>query len=214
MARILVFGDSIPYGAWDKQGGWVYRLRQFLDGKNLSDLNTLPDLVYNLGVSGETTEGLLERFEFETKQRQKEGVELIFIFEIGINDSQFIHSENAFNISLGELNKNVQELINIAQKFSSKIVFVGLTPVEEVKVNPIPWNLDMSYKNEYIQKYDQIIKQVCEKNNVYFIEIFEDWIKLDYKKLLEDGLHPNSAGHQKIFETVKNFLIRNKIIKI
>jgi len=30
--------------------------------------------------------------------------------------------------------------------------------------------------------------------------------------LLEDGLHPNSEGHKKIFESVKEFLIKNKII--
>ena len=74
------------------------------------------------------------------------------------------------------------------------------------------WDKDKSYKNEYIQKYNDAIKQICAKNKIYFIEIFEDWIKMDYKRLLEDGLHPNSEGHQKIFETVKDFLITNKII--
>lgn len=29
---------------------------------------------------------------------------------------------------------------------------------------------------------------------------------------LEDGLHPNSEGHKKMFIRVKDFLIENKII--
>ena len=32
------------------------------------------------------------------------------------------------------------------------------------------------------------------------------------KEDLEDGLHPNSAGHEKMFQRVKDFLIKNKII--
>lgn len=31
MAKILVFGDSIAYGKWDSDGGWVARLRKYVD---------------------------------------------------------------------------------------------------------------------------------------------------------------------------------------
>lgn len=172
----------------------------------------IPLIIYNLGISGDTTTGLLERFEFETKQRLKEGEEIIIIFQIGLNDSQFVISQNGLRTSSEKFRENVEKLINQAQKFTSKIVFVGLTPVDESKTTPIPWNPDKIYKNENIKRKNEIIKSVCRKNNIYFIEIFEKWIKSDYKKLIEDGLHPNSEGHKKIFETVKDFLIQNKII--
>jgi lysophospholipase L1-like esterase len=211
MVRILVFGASITYGAWDKEGGWVQRLRKFLDEKTLTDPNFYC-IIYNLGISGDTTEDLLERFEFETKQRLKEEEKTIIIFAIGTNDSQFIHSQNSLRHSPQKFQNNLQKLVNLARKFSSKIIFVGLTPVDELKVDPIPWDTDKSYKNEYIQKYNEIIKSVCKKNKIYFIEILEKFVKLDYKDLLEDGLHPNSKGHQEIFEIVKDYLIQNKII--
>ena len=57
--EIIVFGDSIAYGAWDKEGGWVQRLRKILDVKTLSN----PDqfyLVYNLSIDGADTELLLK----------------------------------------------------------------------------------------------------------------------------------------------------------
>ncbi len=79
---------------------------------------------------------------------------------------------------------------------------------------PIPWDKDKSYKNENIEKYNGIIKSICKDKNIYFIEIFEKWVVSNYKNLLEDGLHPNSDGHQKIFDIVKDFIIKNKIIKI
>ena len=51
-----------------------------------------------------------------------------------------------------------------------------------------------------------------KKNGIYFIEIFEKMKNLNYQELLEDGIHPNSKGHQLIFEIVKDFLIKNNLI--
>jgi len=211
MAQILVFGDSIAYGAWDKEGGWVSRLRKFIDEKNLTD----PDfecLIYNLGVSGDTTEDLLERFEFELEQRLDEEMETILIFSIGVNDSQFVKSKYSIKIPQEKFRANLEELITAAKKYSSKIVFVGLWPVNEEKTNPVSWDEDKFYKNDSIRNYSNVIKTICEKNQVHFIDLFGLLLKEDYKKLLEDGLHPNSQGHQKFFEIIRDFLAENKIV--
>jgi len=183
MAQILVFGDSIVYGAWDREGGWVERLRKFLFDKEF--------LVYNLGVSGDTTEDLLNRFEFEAEQRLDENEETIIIFSIGINDT--------LRTSPEKFKENIRKLIGLAQKFTQKIIFVGLTPVDEEKTE---------YKNEYIQQYNEIIKSICSENKLLFIDILGDWQETNYKILLEDGLHPNSQGHEKIFIKVKESLVK------
>jgi len=207
MAIIMIFGASTTYGAWDKEGGWAARLRKSIDKKETEHL------IYNLGISGDTTADLLERFEFETKQRLEENEETIFIFAIGVNDSAFLQSKNGSWIALEKFKNNIQKLITIAKQFSSKIVFLGLTPVDEKKTTPIPWNTDIFYKNEYTQKYNNIIKSICEKENVPFLGLFDSWSNIDYKKLLYDGLHPNSKGHEKIFRSLKDFLIKKKVIK-
>lgn len=206
MSTICVFGDSIVWGASDSEkGGWVERLKVYIGNNSDTD-------VYNLGVSGDKTPNILERFESETKARIEEAEDVILIFAIGINDSYFIHSKNGFMTPLEKFRMNIQKLIERAQKISSKIIFVGLTPVEESKTTPIPWNTDKSYKNENVKKYNEIIKSICKKKSVYFVEIFDNWISSDYKNLLEDGLHPNSEGHKKIFEIVKDYFVKNKII--
>jgi len=209
MARICVFGNSIIWGADDLiKGGWVDRFKIYF--KKTGKFNE----VFNLGIPGNASTLLLKRIENECKARLK--IELkngnIVIIQTGINDSVFFQNEKDLEISPERFRENIQKLINVAQTFSSKIVFVGLSPVEESKTNPIPWDTNKSYKNEHIKKYNEIIKSVCEENKIYFIEIFDNWMKSDYKKLLEDGLHPNSEGHQKIFELVKSFLIKNNII--
>jgi len=191
MATILVFGDSETYGAWDSEGGWVSRLRKFIDKTNKEHM------IYNLGVDGNNTESLLIRFEFETKARLWPEEETIILFQIGANDSS--------RLSFERFNENLKQLVKIAKKYSSKIVFLGLTSVDEKKTNPIPWNKDISYKNDKIKRYNDAIKTICKENKVYFIEISK--ISLD-----EDGLHPSTKGHEKIFMTVKDFLIKNNVI--
>ncbi|MEK7553220.1 MAG: GDSL-type esterase/lipase family protein [Patescibacteria group bacterium] len=204
--KILIFGDSITYGAWDKEGGWVARLRKFLDEKTLTEENFYC-LIYNLGISGDTTEDLLERFEFETKQRIKESEDMVVIFAIGGNDATFDSVRTQYQVSQEKSKENIQKLIKLAEKYSSKILFVGLLPADESKTIPIPWAPDKSYKNEHIVQYDKIIKSICQENKILFIDVFNSFVNLDYKNLLEDGQHPNSVGHQKIFEIIKTALI-------
>ena len=75
------------------------------------------------------------------------------------------------------------------------------------KTNPIPWHPERSYNNSSIEEYNQALKDICEKEKLQHIDIYKEFLKqADYKKLLEDGLHPNDKGHQLIFEIVKNNL--------
>jgi len=215
MSTICIFGDSITWGAYDTEGGgWTERLKLFMLEK-INDFDKSKEVdVYNLGVSGEDTSSLLERLTRETKIRTKETKDIVLIFNIGINDSHFMKSQNSLMSPPEKFKLNIEKIIEQAQSITSKIIFIGLTPVEEAKTMPIPWNIDKFFKNENAEEYNQIIKSVCKDKNIYFIEIFDQWIRSDYKKLLEDGLHPNSMGHKKIFETVKDFLIQNKLVRI
>lgn len=209
--QILIFGDSITYGAWDPDGGWVARLRKFLNKKTLVNPENFYATVYNLGVSGDTTEDLLERFVFETQRRLSMKREMVIVFDVGINDSS-VRSRGIAKTLPKKFHNNLQKLVMLAQKFSSKIIFLGITPVDEKKTNPVSWNENAFYKNENIEQHGKIIKSICEDNSIYFIDIFDKIKKLKYKKLLEDGVHPNSRGHKKIFDIVKDFLLTNKII--
>jgi lysophospholipase L1-like esterase len=165
--------------------------------------------VYNLGISGDNSDNILIRLENEINCRIWRDEEIMIIFSVGINDSQV----GKIGISSEKFKKNIDKLINTSSKFSSKIVFIGLTPVDESKTSPIPWDIDEFYKSEYILKYDNIIKSICKENKVYFIDMFDEFKKINYKKLLEDGLHPNFEGHQKMFEIVRDFLVKEGIMK-
>jgi lysophospholipase L1-like esterase len=186
--NICIFGDSITYGAFDpEKGGWANRVRLYLDRKD-----DFEDEVYNLGILGDNTDGLLERLDAEAKFREAG----FLIFAIGVNDSQYIISQNQNRVPLEKFEQNIKELITRAQKITDKIVFVGLTPVDESKTASIPWNIDKLYKNEYVEKYNDKINEVCENEGIDFIDIFSEMSKEDYKVMLIDGLHPNEKGHK------------------
>lgn len=103
---------------------------------------------------------------------------------------------------------NLQELINQAKEFTGQIIFVGLTKVDESKTMPTPWNTTKFYDEENVKLYNAKIKVVCDKNNLQFIDV----LGLLNRSDLEDGLHPNPKGHEKIFLKIKDFLISNKIM--
>ncbi len=215
--RICIFGDSVSFGMMDtSKGGWVDRLKLYLlrfcnslEGKFLE--------VYNLGTPGDSSKELLDYIENELDARlgmeEKYKRKNIIILAIGVNDSYLFRNER-MNTLPEQFKKNIIKLINISKKFSNKIILIGITPVVESLTNPIPWNANCYHKNKHIEQYNKILESVSIEENVYFIDIYNEWIKMNYKKLLYDGLHPNFIGHKKIFEKVKKFLIDNKMVEI
>ena len=129
MSQILVFGDSIVYGCWDRECGWVNRLRMWVDQKNMQWTDFYYSL-YNLGISGNTTEDLLLRIEKEIPPRISQG-ETIIIFAIGINDSQFVIKEKRFYTTPQQFKTNLKKLICVSRKFTDKIIFVEPNPVDQ-----------------------------------------------------------------------------------
>ena len=208
MSILLVFGDSITWGAWDKKGGWAQRLKSFGDQKNLTE-EAYDCQVYTLGVSGDTTEDVLERMEAETRARLGDS-QIIMVFAIGLNDSQL--SNNDARVPLEQFRENLGMLAEKSKQFSSQIVFLGLTPVDDAKVNPIPWAPEKSYRNERVQKYNAMLRHFCEEEDLHFVELFESLTRENYTALLEDGVHPNTKGHEKLFDIVRDFLEKHKIL--
>lgn len=200
MKSICIFGDSTAWGAWDMEnGGWVNRL--WLHVGNREEKNYVE--IYNLSVSGGDTNTILERFESEAKIRGADAL----IFQSGGNDSAHNGNPEVHNISPEKFEQNLEEIIKKARTITPNILFIDLKKCDESKTNPVPW-ANVFYTNENLQKYNKIMKDVCEENEVLFLDIFDTLENDDF----EDGIHPNASGHEKIFQKAKNFLIQNKWI--
>ena len=148
--RICVFGASITWGAFDSEkGGWVNRLKliNFTQGGGYID-------IYNLGISGDTTNELLERIDTELFAINSG----VIIFSIGANDSSYLKSKNDNYVDLEKFKENLDKLYKKSKKFTKEIIFVGLTKIDEQKLNPIPWDNDIRYTDKNIKVYNLAIK--------------------------------------------------------
>lgn len=166
--KIGIWGDSIVYGANDIEGGgWASRLRRFLIEKAEKENKSWPK-VYVRGVCGDTTKELSVRFKVEADSIEPE----IIIFGIGINDAAYTKNENETLVPYEEFVNNLEFLIRQAKKFSKKVIFIGLTTVDEKIVQPYPYSsTGKSYSNALINKYDKTIQEVAYKNQCGYIPL-------------------------------------------
>jgi lysophospholipase L1-like esterase len=197
--NICIFGDSITWGASDyEKSGWVERLKSYC-------MESCKDIaIYNLGISGDNTNNLLRRFKAEAETREPN----LIIFAIGINDSLYIQTKGNHSVDLGRFKSNLSELVKIAQKITDNIMFVGITRVDESKTMPRPWGVsERYYDNKSVEEYDTVIREFCGENGLEYIDM-KGIIKIDD---IEDGLHPNSRRHEKMFRAVLKTL--NKFLR-
>jgi lysophospholipase L1-like esterase len=192
--RICIFGDSIAWGANDFEcGGWAAYLWRYLYEKDETD-------VCNLGISGDVTTQTLKRFDVEASARRADAI----MFALGVNDSAYVKSKDARWTPHEEFTKNLPQLYEKAGRFTDNIVFIGLTPVDETKLSPAPFAPDLWYDSKSVQEYDAMIEQFCKRYSAPYVPM-DDVLTLDN---LSDGLHPNSQGHRRMFERIKQNLYK------
>lgn len=206
MAHILIFGDSITFGAWDTEGGWGQRLKKYFHQKVIESDFKLDYHPFVLGISGDNSTNILERMEREITARCKEQDEVVILMEIGTNDAATEQGGHEISVIPEEFQRNLERIVAIAKKFAAKLIFVGLTPVDESKTIPIPWRTNLSYTNRNVQKYDSIVRKVAKEQNLLYVELFS---KLDPKQF-DDGLHPDTEGHRIIYEIARDALMDKK----
>ena len=188
MPHYLIFGDSITFGQSDPNGGWVHLLQEHLYAN---------DYIYNLGINSDTTEGVLSRFETELKPRLSSIESNVIIFALGVNDSTVITEE--------KYKANLIQLITLARKYTEQIILVSPAPIYLEKFNPADWIPEIIFKPDLVKKFSEAVKEVAEAENLKFVDLFNQ-LPQEYIKTLDDGVHPNTAGHRMIFDLVKTKL--------
>lgn len=195
---ILLTGDSLVEGVGDElEGGWANRLKNIIN-ENYE--------IYIIGIGGQNVLDLDKRIDNELEQYKPK----IVIFQIGVNDSRIRDSLNGKNEILP--NKFKEKYLNIlekAKKFESveKIAVVGLPRVDESLTHP--YKPDKHYLNNQIEKYENLIREICNIEEIDFINISHRVKAGQSPSMLFDGIHPSSHGHQAILEEVFNYFQNN-----
>ena len=195
--NVCVLGDSIAYGAWDERGGWVDRLRAFLHERAIRSGFAEYYFLYHLAIPGNTMTDVLRRLSAEAGAREPH----LIIFAVGINDARWRDGARTPYVDEPEFRRNVSGLIAEARRYTDKVVFVGLTPVDEDKT--MPYEPGIYFENEDIRRYDAILRELARASGAEYIKMYDAISPADD---LKDGLHPNARGHEKMFTAIWKFL--------
>ncbi|NYZ80019.1 hypothetical protein H0N95_02090, partial [Candidatus Micrarchaeota archaeon] len=180
------------------------RLQLSLDKKNRNSFE-----IYNLGVSGDTTEELLKRIEPECKARLK-GEEAewysdnFVVIEIGANDAGLTSGNEM--VTFEKFKKNISKIAGIAGKYADHVMFVGCGLVDEKRTTPVSFDESLFYTNERNKTYSNAIKQMCEEKKLIFVDVMAPLSKT--KNVLDDGLHLNARGHAVVADAVEKTLVK------
>lgn len=208
--QVFAFGHSITHGYWDSEGGWVQRLREFLDEKSLENPDEYYFEVYNLGVSGDDTRQLLERFENELEARLWDEDGTTIVLQIGANDIIYLSEEGELAVTEEQFEANLIELIEKARSHTGNVLFVGesYTTIE----GPIPWAEQKELSDDRLERYVEIQRKICRREDIPFIDLRAMYSKEEWSDMLEDGSHPDSEGHRVIYESVLDRLEQENMI--
>ncbi|WP_426561818.1 GDSL-type esterase/lipase family protein [Angustibacter sp. McL0619] len=172
--RICVVGSSMALGYGDPKAlGWVGRV-QARTPQDEIDLT-----VHNLGVRGDTTAGVVERWRSEVGRRTTGGADNRLVVSVGAGDVDT-------GLSLARTRLNLANVVDEAAADGLKPFVVGPPP-----------RADQSF-NDRLRAVVDAERDVCERRSVPFVDCFEpllaheQWIT---DLSTGDGVHPGQAGY-------------------
>ncbi len=90
-------------------------------------------------------------------------------------------------------------MLATAQEITDKILFIGLTPVEDKKFR------QELYISKRVGEFEAVLRMIAAEHQVPIVQLFE-LFQADMSighQLFLDGLHPNDEGHDLIYQEVK-----------
>lgn len=175
--KILAFGDSLTagFGLTEKES-YPYLLQQKLeaDGYNYE--------VLNLGVSGETSYGGLERIDWALDQENIE----ILILELGANDL-------LRGLPVKKMKENLGAIIEKAKAKNIKVLLCGMLA---------PDTMGEKYQREYVMAFPDLAKEY----DVEFMPFILENVAMEKDLNQADGIHPNAKGSKIMTQNIYKYL--------
>ena len=181
MRRVVCLGDSLTEGyVVNKNQSWVSLLNEEMDSQFI-----------NCGISGDTTTGMIARLQ---RIFIDENPDLLIILG-GTNDL-------FFNINNGNIISNIIAMSRHAKHYNVEVVIGIPTPFFPTSLSKEWFLSEDGYMNR-IKEFQKVLKQITIAEKIPCIDFSTNMTE---DLFLEDGLHPNAKGHQKMKENAMNVL--------
>lgn len=190
---IVCLGDSITEQNYHVHGKlnyvgqlWEKLLNTF--GRNC--------FVLNVGVSGDTTDGMLDRLERDVLRFKPDMV----TFMAGINDSANGRE------GLAKFESNLETIVEKISASGSEVLLLTQ--------NPLCYDVreDAVMKRTSYPDYIEVIRKLAKEKNIPLCDINEKWkdhvqgVFNTHLTFMNDGLHPNEYGQGLIAEFLFDYL--------
>ena len=171
--KILAFGDSLTAGfGLSEKESYPYLLQERLNKEGYSYE------VKNLGVSGETSLGGLERIDWVLGQENIE----ILILELGANDL-------LRGVPVERMKASLDKIIAKAKAKNVEVLFCGMLA---------PPTMGIKYQQDYIKAFPDLV----DKHKIEFVPFLLENVAADAKLNQADGIHPNAEGTKIMMENI------------
>ena len=142
-----------------------------------------PIRAVNAGVSGDTSAGGLRRLDWVLAQRPA-----VLVVELGANDG-------LRGLPIDAIEENLATLVARARESGAKVLLLGM-------------QLPPSYGKAYADAFTGLFERVASATGAAFVPLFLDGVGGVPDQNLEDGLHPNARGHERLAENVAPHLAK------
>ena len=170
--RIVGFGDSLMAGFGLGPGEGFPEKLQAALQKKGHDV-----VIANAGVSGDTSSSGLSRLDWSVP----DGTQLV-ILELGANDM-------LRGVAPQVTEQNLDKMLGRLKDRGMAVLLVGMAAAPNLGA-------------DYAGAFNAIFPRLAEKYDVPLYPFFLDGVAADRDLLLEDGMHPNAAGIDRMVERV------------
>jgi lysophospholipase L1-like esterase len=177
--RLCFIGDSFINGLGDQAYlGWTGRLC------NAAADRGYPVTYYNLGIRGDTSSNIEQRWLQEVTLRLPTGCNRGVVFSFGANDTALEHGKPVMALASSMI--STRRILNTA-KLRYPVLMIGPPPTAEPE------------RNQAIQELSAQYTLLCEELGVPYLDSFTALsMSLSWQAAVADvgdGAHPNASGY-------------------
>ncbi|MBN8999510.1 MAG: hypothetical protein J0H54_08960 [Rhizobiales bacterium] len=196
---LFFLGDSITLGWRDEDlGGWPARLMRRLAAAG-HDITG-----YNLGIRGDTSREIADRWEAEVGRRRR-GARPLLVFAFGVNDAK-LEPDGRRCLPLEETTANIRRILRDASPY--RVLVIGPAPIEEpVMLRHL--NADgraaMPTMTEIADVDRHLAREAAAAHAPYLDLLSALAGSAAWRQALveTDGLHPSSSGHDILADAIE-----------
>lgn len=179
--KVVFFGDSITE-FWSREAPAYFQKNQYI----------------NRGISGQTTPQMLIRFRADVIALKPQ----IVVILAGVNDI----AGNTGPATLEMITNNIFSMIDLAKAHQIKVILCSVLPAVD-----FPWNPNQNPAAKIIT-LNSLLLQYADENQISFVDYHTAMVD-DYNGLplaySADGVHPNTAGYEKMAPLVERAIKLN-----